>query len=199
MGLKMLTIRQQGFTLIEMLVTVAILSILLMMSVPAVTGYMQRHRIIDVAELVYSQLQYARSESIARSSLIYVSFSTDGSENWAFGISENPGCDPTVDDNEDADACILTVTGTPVLHVYTSADYTDVSMGDTSEPMGAVSFAGGSETRFDPLRGTARVLGTVVLKNGTQYEMRVVLGATGRTILCSPDGATKVAGYRTCP
>ena len=193
--------KQQGFTLVEAMIAVAILGIIATMAVPAMSGYMDRRRIINAAEQVYSQLQFARSEAITRSQVVFVNFSTDGSTTWSFGISDTSGCDPTIDDPETAGACTLIVDGTKVLRVTDNNDsstYTDISIG--GDGGGAVSFAGsglGSETQFDFTRGTAKT-GTIVVKYGERFEMHVTVNATGRVHICTPTGDTAVKGYTAC-
>lgn len=194
--------RDKGFTLIELLVTVVVLGVLLAMAVPSMNGFFEKRRIIGATEAVFSQLQFARSEAIARSVDVYVSFSTDGSDTWSVGVSTVAGCVPTVTNPTAASACTLIVddgdgtTDDRVLNVLTSAAYPGVSMGDDSG--GAVSFSGGgSQLTFKYVRGTA-TNGTVYLYYGTDYEMRVISNTIGRVRICSPTGAKNVAGYASC-
>lgn len=198
----MLVERDKGFTLIELLVTVVVLGVLLAMAVPSMNGFFEKRRIIGATEAVFSQLQFARSEAIARSADVYVSFSTDGSTTWSVGVSNVAGCVPTVTNPTAATACTLLVddgdgtTDDRVLNVLTSAAYPGVSMGNDSG--GAVSFSGGvSQLTFNSVRGTA-TNGTVYLYYGTDYEMRVISSTIGRVRICSPTGAKNVAGYASC-
>ncbi|MCW8918657.1 MAG: GspH/FimT family pseudopilin [Gammaproteobacteria bacterium] len=194
--------RDKGFTLIELLVTVVVLGVLLSMAVPSMKGFFEKRRLIGAAEAVFSQLQLARSEAIARSADVYASFSTDGSTTWSVGVSTVTDCVPTETDRTDATACTLIVddgdalTDDRVLNVLSSTAYPGVSMGNDSG--GAVSFSGGvTQLTFNYVRGTA-TNGTVYLYSGTDYEMRVISSTIGRVRICSPTGTMNVAGYASC-
>lgn len=65
--------RPQGFTIIELMVTIAVLAILAAMAIPSFTDMMERQRLINATEAVYSDLQNARSEAVKRSQQIVVS------------------------------------------------------------------------------------------------------------------------------
>ena len=68
--------KNRGFTLIEMLIVISILAILALVAGPAMSDYMDKQRVISVAEALYSELQLARTEAVSRSSKVYVKFST---------------------------------------------------------------------------------------------------------------------------
>lgn len=197
----------------------SILAILAFIAVPSMSDYMDRQRIIRVAEALYSELQLARTEAVTRSGEVYVKFSTDGTTTWSVGVSENTGCNPAQADITQADACYLivengdgvTTTADRVRRVISSNDYPGVKMGgiddngtdnttDDDTFIAAVNFAG-AETDFDPVRGTAKA-GTVAVRfgdpDGDIYEMRVIVNVIGRVKICTPSGALQVPGYSTC-
>ncbi len=58
--------RQTGFSLIELLVTVALLSILLALGVPALTDLIARAKLTSATNTLIGHLQYARAEAIKR-------------------------------------------------------------------------------------------------------------------------------------
>lgn len=141
----------RGFTLIELMVTVAVLGIILSIAVPSMSDYMDKRKVINAAEAVYGEFQYARSEAIARSQNVFVSFSTDGSSTWSMGVSTSANCDPTQTIITAADACVLVIddgdgdvhgtdpegdgtvvndTNDLVLRVLTSANFPGIEMGN---------------------------------------------------------------------
>ena len=74
-----------GFTLIELVVTVAVLAILLGVAVPAFQDTLAKHRLVGAAEQLYADLNYARGEAIKRNTSVVVSFSTF--TDWCYGIA----------------------------------------------------------------------------------------------------------------
>lgn len=55
---------KKGFTLIEVIIVLVILSILMLASVPVITGYQREVEVQNVAETIVSKLRYAQSKSI---------------------------------------------------------------------------------------------------------------------------------------
>ncbi len=186
---------QKGLTLIELMVTIAVLAILAATALPSFRDSIERRRLIGAAETIYSELQYARSEAISRSSDVFVNFVRTSDTIWCFGISAASGCDCTVTDPTSGSSCRLPIGGTNVLKVVSSLDYPGVRMTETpafSNP------SPNTETRFEHVRGTAKA-GTVVTKSPGGREIRIKVSTLGRITMCSPSDATKnVAGYRAC-
>lgn len=222
--------KSRGFTLVEVLITLSVLAILAATVIPSMSDYIDKRRVIKVAEAVYGELLYARSEAIARSSDVVVAFSTNGTTTWSVGMSSlNSPCNPTQTTLTASDACVLVVddgdgnvhnepdgnggtvtdSGDLVRRVLSSADYPGITMGglnnnntpnNTSDDTlnNTVSFSGGvTRTTFNSVRGTAGA-GTVVVRLGNQYEMRIKVSLIGRVSICTPSGTMQVGGYSAC-
>jgi type IV fimbrial biogenesis protein FimT len=172
-----------GLTLIEMLVTLAVLIVLTATAIPLVSKMREKQRITAATEAVTAQITLAKSESAKRSADIYVAIHT-GSD-WAVGVSETSGCDPEGTD------CILKYyesDGSSVNRVHTrdSSDYPGTTI-ENSSP---------SEISIDPVRGTM-TQGTVKITSD-DYEIDIKTSTFGRVRICSPSGTTKVGRYPDC-
>ena len=76
--------RQHGFSLIELMVTVAVLAIVLVAAVPSFNEFRQRSALRGAADQVSSFFNNARFEALKRNSLVKVSMSRSGS-NYCLG------------------------------------------------------------------------------------------------------------------
>ena len=74
--------RQRGFTLIEAMVTVAILSILVALAAPSFVPMIERWRVRQSVEQLESTLYYARSEAIKRGGGIAIDATGGWGQGW---------------------------------------------------------------------------------------------------------------------
>jgi type IV fimbrial biogenesis protein FimT len=178
-------IQQQGFTLVELMVTITIAAILLTIGVPSLTSFFDRQKVVAAAEEAYGYLQEARSEALSRNSTIFLAaFSSSG--NWGYGFSNTDNCEPSV-----SDSCVISVGGSDVERAWLSTQHSDVSM--------AIS---GSIGMFEGIRGF------YLEDDGTSPEdlewlfsigersMLVTVNPLGRISICSPSAS--VGGYIPC-
>ena len=92
-----------GFTLVELLIVMAIAAILLTVGVPSYFSTMSRYRIATEANALVGDLQYARSEAVKQGFTVQVCISTDSQNcsnattSWMAGrIVKTIPSDPTV-------------------------------------------------------------------------------------------------------
>ncbi len=216
--------REKGFTLLELMIAIVILALIASFAGPSVSGYIDKRKVIDAAEAIYSQLMFARSQSISRSQDIGVTFGyTDDTDarTWLMGISNNIGCDvtQTVTAGDVSDDCTLVVDdGDGVVHgvegavdtddlvqyVTSGAEFNNIELDGDEDPANAL--AAPANFSFNFTRGTATGAGTIYLRyrrGDSNYEMRVDVSPIGRVRICTPAAAGtptapgKVPGYTT--
>lgn len=181
------TARQLGFTVFELMITVAIASIVLTLGMPSMVSAIEKRRTVGAAEQIYSQLQLARLQAVAQSQPITAEFWFSDPD-WGMGITDNPAnCDP--EDNNPV--CALSdATGANAVTYWTSdADFDDIAVQSTAN------------VTFSPQRATANAATIDVVSDGrVGYLMRVEVGVLGQISMCSPNGdpAKFVGGYRPC-
>lgn len=167
--------RSKGVTLLELLVTIAVLAVLTTIAIPSFRDMGERRRVVNASEAIYSDLQFARSEAVKRSHDVKVEWGGAGligCSGWFLQI-----WDVTTNPDE-----YLT---------HTCGDgFPQITLTDT-EP--------GTDARtFDRIRGMPGEGVTLILKSPSGYQIEVVLSGLGRVRSCSPSGTGKVWGYPSC-
>lgn len=79
--------QQIGFTLTELMITVAILGILTAMAAPSFSSALERRKIIAAAEAIQSDLRWARGEAIKRNTDVTVTFTPGAASAWSYTIT----------------------------------------------------------------------------------------------------------------
>lgn len=184
MNMKTKKQKQQGMTLIELMVGIAIMTILITIAVPSYKNSIERGRVKSLAEAIYTDLQLARSESIKGKQ----------TPNGGFTFSVDV-----------ANQCYGMVNGTAACECSTA---NDCMFNGLDRAVDATSFPGviiasttlaGNSTTFDSIRGTANSgCITVESSENASMQLRVGVNALGRTNICIPDGAYSMPGYDGC-
>jgi len=199
-----------GFTLSELMVTLAVVGIIMAMAAPAFNKLIEKRRLMGAGEQIYSQLSFARNEAVKRSKPLYLTFTTSGSTTWSFGITDRTGgCTTTITDPNNVAGCsidldndLVNTTTDRMLYLFDSADFSGVSLAVptfSTIPQGCSSTnLDTNETCFDGVRGMVRN-GSLRLSTDN-FALDVRLDLIGRALMCSPISSGKaIPDYRCCP
>lgn len=180
-----------GFTLIEMIATVAVLAVLVTVGIPSFQETIDKRRLTGAAEQLQADLQYARSEAIKRNGNVFVTFTGSGTT-WCYGLSATTAtCNCTT-----ANSCALD----GVEKVVNQTGFRNVSVSQNIT---------GSNLNFEPRRGIVRMnnnaanigTGTITFESNSgasnEKELQISVGTMGRVKMCSPS-SNKVSGYPDC-
>jgi type IV fimbrial biogenesis protein FimT len=99
------TCRQRGFTLIELMVTVAVLAIVLTVAIPSFANLVNGNRLNAQANLLLAAIEYAKTEAVKTNATVTFCHSANGSscsaapaagwQGWLVGLAANPaGIEP---------------------------------------------------------------------------------------------------------
>jgi prepilin-type N-terminal cleavage/methylation domain-containing protein len=168
----------QGLTLVEALVTVAILGIIAGIAIPAFNSLRETLRLKGSAESLMMELRWAKSESIKRSASLTVSF-REGNDDWCFGFTLAESCNC-----QQPNSCVM--------------DAQERTTNNESSP--GISLAANVSNKrftFNPRRGTVTA-GNIQLTGRNGKALRVVVSGLGRIRMCSPSGDSHVSGYPSC-
>ncbi len=160
--------KQTGFTLIELMVTIAVLGILLSIGIPSYQNMVLNSRITAQANQVITALNYARSEAVKRAAPATVC-STNGGAACAGSTNWSTGWLVFADANEngavDGGEAILRVW--PALNTGNTLNKTGIH---TRVTFAATGFSAGFMTTFN-----------LCDTNGVSGSRTITINATGRS------------------
>lgn len=172
--------RQRGVTLIEACIVMAISSVVIGTTVPGMQGLLDGRRLGGTAAQLATDIQYVRSEAVARNRAVRLSFHT----------AADASC--YVVHTGTAAQCACGSTGPAVCDA--GADEIKTVHLPAAERVGLQTNVG--SVLFDPLHGTSTPTGTLRVIGTQGREVHHVINIMGRVRSCTPSGA--VPGYRAC-
>jgi type IV fimbrial biogenesis protein FimT len=174
--------RRRGFTLIEIIITVAIAAIVLATAAPAFAALLDKQRLIGAASRLGEDIRFARAEAARRG--VSVRLSVHGTHS----------------------GCYLLHTGTTAACNCTDDGIATCSGG--AEALKTVGLGSDSGLRlsssvistvFDSLHGTNSPAATLTVTANSGRSIRQVISIMGRVRTCSPStAAPAVPGYAIC-
>lgn len=199
--------RSRGFTLVELIVTIAVFALLLFAALPSLGTWTDNTRIRNVASSLLDGLQLARAEAIRRNQ--NVSF-------WLVNIDN-----PAVLSND----CTLSNTSgswvvsvnSPITHCADAPSIdsspmlvTGRAVGDAGGRVSVTAVLAGSTTAatsvtfngFGRLVNTADAIGQIDITgptSGTDYRnLRLLVSPAGQVRMCDPDSGIATTDPRRC-
>jgi prepilin-type N-terminal cleavage/methylation domain-containing protein len=167
-----------GFTLVELLVTVAVVALLAGMAAPALTGFIERGRLQGATELLIQELREARNRAVTFQRTVYFTFSGSAAGSWCYGWDDANDCDCRLPADE-AGACTTSDGVRPILHRQQASDFPLVSLA-------LPGVASVYSLRIAAVRGTASA--TSVSLSNQAGETRVIISPLGRVRGCAARG-----------
>lgn len=79
-------ILQQGFTILELLVTLSVAGILITMAATAYVRTAGEHRVLNFIDALRGDIQWARAQAIGRNEVTQLVFSNDSCSTWAITL-----------------------------------------------------------------------------------------------------------------
>lgn len=173
-----------GFTLLELMVAIAVLAILLAVGLPSYQSLREDNALVGAARVLYADIQLARSEAVKRNSdAIDVKFFSGSS--WCYRITDKSdtdcnSCSAICDINGDG----LTRGGD--VSLFPGVGISDVTYGSDVLGIGA--------------RRATMSSGHVTFSLGSK-QVKVISSGLGRVRLCNPASgspSTSISGIASC-
>lgn len=167
--------KNNGFTLLEALIVIAITGVLASIAIPSFQEMIESSQLKQVLESVKSDLQFARTAALKRSSNVVFSIqrvsATAG--DWCYGLTTKAiGCTCTLLSTDPAGCEIKIVSGTDFNQIRYSTSLI-------------------SNITFDFRRGTTDTLKTEFPFSSTSiYKASVYIDSVGRARICNPGALT---------
>ena len=174
---------RRGFTLIEIIIALAVAAIVLATAAPAFGALIEKKRLDGAASRLVADVQFARAEAARRHESVFLSLHGTQSGCYLLHTGALADCNCTDDGSEicngGAQALKTVGLGLTALRLATPGKSTYIA--------------------FDPVHGTSSPTNTLILTASSGRSIRVVVSLMGRVRTCSPNtSAPAVPGYAIC-
>ena len=191
---SMLSKRQSGFTMIELMVTLLVLVILAMIAAPSFTAMIEKSRLRGAADDVVNLLGVARAEAVKRQRNVNVAL---GGSTSAWCVGANRAADPVVGQpTPGATSCDCTTPSSCVLENQQSVVTPPANSGVTSDSVtGNIIF----NAQTGALTPVTTAPGVVTLTSSSiKFALQITVSPLGQVGACVPSGKTFISGYPSC-
>jgi prepilin-type N-terminal cleavage/methylation domain-containing protein len=183
--------RSSGFTLIELMVTLAVILILAMLALPSFNSFQQRSALRGSAEQVMSLWNQARFEAAKRNQMVKFGIKTSGS-NFCVGLATTTTTnDTTPCDCFTANACdVAGFPAPPATSFDTQSEWRNVTFITASGTTPTLGGTNNSVAVIEPKRtflaatGEAGVLSFKGPSGSKSYRLNMIVNDFGKAVLC---------------
>lgn len=179
--------RSNGFTLVELMVTIAVLAILLALAAPSFRDTAERRALQGVADNVIAVIGSAKAEAAKRNALVKVDFKAVGT---GFCVGAGVVATPS------SAGCDCSATTCPLGAFPGNAnELRSVTLTEAAKFGSATSFV------IDPRTGMMAdesSSGSVKLEVPRGYGVEIKVNKMGRASQCAPSGKKAIPGMEAC-
>jgi type IV fimbrial biogenesis protein FimT len=197
------TLRQKGFSLVELMVAITVLALILLVAMPAVASWLDSTRIRNIVESLQSGLQTARAEAVRRN------------KNVSFWLVS--GADPAVLGN---DCELSSASASWVISINSPAGHCGDAPSNSASPMlvaGRPAGASGGRISVAALQADQSSAGTSITFDGfgrvtngdaiglikvtgadTDVNLQLMISSTGSVRMCDPRTVIDANDPRKC-
>ncbi|MBI3562269.1 MAG: GspH/FimT family pseudopilin [Gammaproteobacteria bacterium] len=170
--------KQRAFTLVELMVTLAVFGILAVAAIPAYNGYVRSNRLITDTNAFVGALNFARSEAIKRNAPVSVCKSSDGATCLNNNSNWNTGWLVFVNNDNDSPAQVDA--GEEIVRVYGPVGADD-TLAPPSTLLSSITYT---------VNGFSNAQGQFILcdSTGASSARAITISRTGRPSLTTGGG-----------
>lgn len=172
--------RQEGFSLVELMIALAVFGLLMALALPAYQAFIQNTRIRTTAESILNGLQLARAEAVKRNAS--VQFVLGANSDWSVGclppvVADNdgdgePDCPAILQSRPTSDGASSSILVTPIPAGKTQVVFSN---------LGVVSSTVNTFTQVNI------DVSTSVLPSTESRDLSIVIGTGGNARMCDPN------------
>jgi type IV fimbrial biogenesis protein FimT len=161
----------RGFTIIELMISIALLGLVLILAMPSYRAFIQNSYIRTAAESIQSGLQLARAEAVSRNT--QVQFVLGVNSAWSIGcVTPSADCPAVIQSRAAGDGSSSSIVITPTPEDATTVIFSNL---------------GATVTSADALTQVDLDIDPSVLPAAESRELRVTIGIGGNARMCDPN------------